>query len=46
MKSKYKVIAFDMDGTLIDSMYAWRGVFREYLTENQFDVPAVVDADK
>jgi len=42
MKSKYKVIAFDMDGTLIDSMYAWRGVFREYLNENQFDVPEIL----
>ncbi len=45
MTSKYKVIAFDMDGTLIDSMYAWRGVFREYIDENGFDEPEILHAN-
>ncbi len=45
MTSKYKMIAFDMDGTLIDSMYAWRGVFREYIDENGFDEPEILHAN-
>ena len=39
MISRYKAVIFDMDGTLIDSMYAWRGVFREYIRNNGFGVP-------
>ncbi len=39
MTSKYKAIAFDMDGTLIDSMYAWRGVFREFIRNHGFTMP-------
>ncbi len=39
MISRYKAVIFDMDGTLIDSMYAWRGVFREFIRENGFTTP-------
>jgi len=39
MISKYKAVIFDMDGTLIDSMYAWRGVFREFIRNHGFETP-------
>lgn len=39
MISKCKAVIFDMDGTLIDSMYAWRGVFREFIESNGFKTP-------
>lgn len=34
-----KAAIFDMDGTLIDSMYYWRTVAVEYLREHGFDPP-------
>lgn len=40
MTSTYKAMIFDMDGTLIDSMYAWRGVFREFLDKYELQTPA------
>ena len=43
MISRYKAVIFDMDGTLIDSMYAWRGVFREYIRNNGFTVPEEIE---
>ena len=43
MISRFKAVIFDMDGTLIDSMYAWRGVFREYIRNNGFDVPEEIE---
>lgn len=39
MISRFKAVIFDMDGTLIDSMYAWRGVYREYIRNNGFTTP-------
>lgn len=39
MISRFKAVIFDMDGTLIDSMYAWRGVYREYIRNHGFDMP-------
>lgn len=36
---KYKAVIFDMDGTLIDSMYTWRGVFREFIREQGLEMP-------
>ena len=39
MTSRFKAAIFDMDGTLIDSMYAWRGVFREFLDKYELKTP-------
>jgi len=39
MISRFKAVIFDMDGTLIDSMYAWRGVYREYIRNKGFATP-------
>jgi HAD superfamily hydrolase (TIGR01509 family) len=36
---EYQAIIFDMDGTLIDSMYLWREVDREFLQKRGFSVP-------
>lgn len=44
MISRFKAVIFDMDGTLIDSMYAWRGVFREYIRNNGFKMPEELEA--
>lgn len=37
--SKYKAMIFDMDGTLTDTMFAWRGVFREFIKKHGLTVP-------
>ena len=42
MISRYKAVIFDMDGTLIDSMYAWRGVFREYIRNKGLRTPEAI----
>ena len=42
MISKYKAIIFDMDGTLIESMYIWRGVFREFIRKYSLKVPEML----
>lgn len=34
MRSKYKLLIFDMDGTLLDSMWYWRTMWREYMDEH------------
>ena len=34
-----ELIIFDMDGTLIDSMYLWREVDKEFLQKRGFSVP-------
>ncbi len=39
MISRFKAVIFDMDGTLVDSMYAWRGVYCEYIRNNGFVTP-------
>lgn len=39
MTSRYKAVLFDMDGTLVDSMYAWRGVFREFICKHSMETP-------
>ncbi len=36
---KYKALLFDMDGTLIDSMYQWRLIWKEYVEENHIEKP-------
>lgn len=36
---EYQAIIFDMDGTLIDSMYLWREVDKEFLQKRGFSVP-------
>ena len=37
--SKYKAIIFDMDGTLTESMYVWRGVFKNFIRKHNLKVP-------
>lgn len=37
--SKYKAIIFDMDGTLTDSMYIWRGVFKDFIRIHNLRMP-------
>lgn len=39
MTSKYKAVVFDMDGTLIHSMYAWRDSFLRFMKKYSLDVP-------
>ncbi len=39
MTSRYKAMVFDMDGTLIDSMWSWRGAFREFIQERELVMP-------
>ena len=34
---KYKAAIFDMDGTLLDSMYIWRNLCREFLLRHRID---------
>ena len=36
---KFKAAIFDMDGTLLESMYIWRNLAPEYLTRNNIPVP-------
>ena len=35
MQSKFKAMIFDMDGTLLDSMWYWRTIWREYMDAEQ-----------
>ncbi|HAM30856.1 MAG TPA: hypothetical protein DCP49_05445, partial [Erysipelotrichaceae bacterium] len=42
-KEKYKGVIFDLDGTLIDSMYVWRKVVASIYEKN--GIEADVDAD-
>lgn len=39
MKKHYKAFIFDMDGTLIDSMWLWKAIDIEYLNRFGYDVP-------
>ena len=42
---QYKLAIFDMDGTLLDSMGAWRLTVKEYLRDNGYpDLPALADS--
>ena len=36
---KFKAAIFDMDGTLLESMYIWRNLAPEYLKRNNIAVP-------
>ena len=36
---KFKAAIFDMDGTLLDSMYIWRHLAPAYLERNNIAVP-------
>ena len=36
---KFKAAIFDMDGTLLDSMYIWRYLSYEYLKRNNIEMP-------
>lgn len=42
MKSGYKAVIFDMDGTLICSMYAWRDAFIRFIRKYSLKVPEVL----
>ena len=35
----YKLVIFDLDGTLIDSMYVWRKIDVDFLAERGLEVP-------
>ena len=37
--NKLKAAIFDMDGTLLDTMYIWKNLTREYLIRNQIEIP-------
>lgn len=39
MMRKFKAAIFDMDGTLLDTMYIWRHLAPEYLKHNNIAVP-------
>ncbi|MBQ8954741.1 MAG: HAD family phosphatase [Clostridia bacterium] len=39
MQSRYKAMVFDMDGTLLDSMFYWRTMWREYVEEHGLLMP-------
>ena len=36
---KFKAAIFDMDGTLLDTMYIWRNLTREYLNSKNIPIP-------
>lgn len=39
MQSGFKAMIFDMDGTLLDSMFYWRTIWREYIEEYNLVMP-------
>ena len=39
MQSGFKAMIFDMDGTLLDSMFYWRSMWREYVNEHGLVMP-------
>ncbi|MBR3504693.1 MAG: HAD family phosphatase [Clostridia bacterium] len=39
MRSRYKAMVFDMDGTLLDSMIYWRTIWREYIESRGLAMP-------
>lgn len=39
MLEKYEGIIFDLDGTLVDSMWIWKSIDIEYLEERALDLP-------
>ena len=39
MPSKYRAMIFDMDGTLLDSMFYWRTIWREYIEAHNLVMP-------
>ena len=39
MQSGFKAMIFDMDGTLLDSMFYWRSIWREYVNEHGLVMP-------
>lgn len=39
MKKQYKAVIFDLDGTLVDSMWVWKKIDVEYLSEKGFELP-------
>ena len=42
MLLREKVAAFDMDGTMIDSMIYWRNAYQEFLAERGLKMPAAL----
>lgn len=40
MLEQKKAVIFDLDGTLMDSMWMWKDIDIEYLGRYGFDVPA------
>ena len=39
MRSGYRAMVFDMDGTLLDSMIYWRTMWREYIEAHHLAMP-------
>jgi len=42
---KYEAVLFDMDGTLVDSMWVWNKIDKDFLTKYKFEVPETLKAD-
>ena len=43
MLEKIKAVIFDLDGTLVDSMWLWKTIDMEYLSEKGVAVPEDLD---
>ena len=39
---KYKCLIFDLDGTLVDSMWMWEAIDIEFLGASRYECPAYI----
>ena len=40
-----KAVVFDLDGTLVDSMWMWKDIDMEFLSERGFDLPPTLQKE-